>query len=81
MLFLPCTREQKYNAKQAIDSFFVRAGDVLTALLVFAGTTYLSLSPSGFAKFNIVLVLVWLGLAVLIGREYKRLIETGETPR
>ncbi len=81
MLFLPCTREQKYNAKQAIDSFFVRAGDVLTALLVFAGTTYLAMGPSGFAKFNIVLVLVWLGLAVLIGREYKRLIETGETPR
>ena len=31
MLFLPCTREQKYSAKQAIDSFFVRMGDVLSA--------------------------------------------------
>src|SRR5262249_34491847 len=28
MLFLPCTTEQKYSAKQAIDSFFVRLGDV-----------------------------------------------------
>ncbi len=38
MLFLPCTREQKYSAKQAIDSFFVRMGDVLSAGLVFVGT-------------------------------------------
>ena len=38
MLFLPCTYEQKFAAKQAIDSFFVRMGDVLSAALVFAGT-------------------------------------------
>ena len=29
MLFLPCTYEEKFSAKQAIDSFFVRMGDVL----------------------------------------------------
>ena len=39
MLFLPCTHEQKFSAKQAIDSFFVRMGDVLSAVLVFLGTT------------------------------------------
>ncbi len=38
MLFLPCTYEQKFAAKQAIDSFFVRMGDVLSAALVFVGT-------------------------------------------
>ena len=32
MLFLPCTYEEKFSAKQAIDSFFVRMGDVLSAL-------------------------------------------------
>ena len=32
MLFLPCTPEQKSSAKQAIDSFFFRAGDVLSAV-------------------------------------------------
>ena len=36
MLFLPCTYEQKFAAKQAIDSFFVRMGDVLSAGLVFS---------------------------------------------
>ncbi|HWA15337.1 MAG TPA: MFS transporter, partial [Gemmatimonadales bacterium] len=29
ILFLPTSREEKYKAKQAIDSFFVRFGDVL----------------------------------------------------
>ena len=81
MLFLPCTREQKYSAKQAIDSLFVRAGDVASALLVFMGTTYFALSTAGFAKFNIFLVVIWFILAVLIGRRYKRLVATGQPPR
>jgi AAA family ATP:ADP antiporter len=81
MLFLPCTREQKYKGKQVIDSFFVRAGDVLSALLVFLGTSFLVWSASGFAKFNIVLVIIWMAVAFIIGREYKRLVATGESPR
>ena len=36
-LWLPTSREAKYKAKQAVDSFFVRAGDVLQAGIVFAG--------------------------------------------
>jgi AAA family ATP:ADP antiporter len=73
VLFLPTTREEKYKAKQAIDSFFVRAGDVLSALLVFVGTTYLAMGAKHFAVVNLVLVAVWLVIAVLIGREYVRL--------
>lgn len=80
VLFLPCTREQKYKAKQAIDSFFVRAGDVLSALIVFVGTTYLAMRASHFAIFNIALVVLWLMLAVLIGREYRRLVASGRPP-
>ena len=60
MLFLPCTYEQKFSAKQAIDSFFVRMGDVLSAGLVFVGTAVFALHPRGFAVINIVMVLVWL---------------------
>ncbi len=81
MLFLPCTREQKYKGKQVIDSFFVRSGDVLSGLVVFVGSGVMVWGASGFAKFNIVLVLIWLGVAFVIGREYKRLIATGESPR
>ncbi len=80
MLFLPCTREQKYSAKQAIDSFFVRFGDVLSALLVFVGTTYLALSPRGFALANVGLAVIWLFLAILIGRQYRELVATGRPP-
>ena len=43
MLFLPCTYEEKFSAKQAIDSFFVRMGDVLSAALVFFGTNVIQL--------------------------------------
>lgn len=70
MLFLPCTYEEKFSAKQAIDSFFVRMGDVLSALLVLVGTTMLSLQPRGFAAVNVVLVVVWLLLAWRVGRRY-----------
>ena len=80
MLFLPTTREQKYKAKQTIDSFFVRVGDTLSAVLVLVGTTFLALSAAGFAAVNILAVIVWLALAYKIGHEYKRLVETGETP-
>ena len=49
VLWLPTSREEKYKAKQALDTFFVRTGDVLSAPLVFAGTHWLILGVSGFA--------------------------------
>jgi AAA family ATP:ADP antiporter len=70
MLFLPCTYEEKFSAKQAIDSFFVRMGDVLSAALVFFGTNIIQLGPRKFAAVNAVLVLVWLVLAWNVGRIY-----------
>jgi AAA family ATP:ADP antiporter len=72
VLFLPTSRDEKYKAKQAIDSFFWRAGDVMSAALVFVGVTMLGLGTTGFAKVNLVLVAAWLLLAVAIGREYAR---------
>lgn len=80
MLFLPCTYEQKFSAKQAIDSFFVRMGDVLSALLVFVGTSWWMWQPRGFAAVNAVLVVIWLGLAWRVGRYYRQLAETGQAP-
>jgi ATP:ADP antiporter, AAA family len=73
MLFLPCTYEQKFSAKQAIDSFFVRMGDVLSAALVFVGTSVLSLHPRGFAAVNAAIVAAWLFLAWQVGRQYAQL--------
>jgi ATP:ADP antiporter, AAA family len=79
MLFLPCTYEQKFSAKQAIDSFFVRMGDVLSAALVFVGTGILSLDPRGFAAVNVTIVAVWLFLAWRVGRQYAKL--TAQQPQ
>src|SRR5690606_14710762 len=45
-LFLPLTREEKYQAKQAVDTFFVRGGDVLSAGLVYVGVNVLSFDKS-----------------------------------
>ena len=80
MLFLPCTREQKYSAKQVIDSFFVRLGDVFSALLVFVGTTWLALGTRGFAIANVCLVVVWIAIAIVIGRQYQELVTTKQPP-
>ncbi|MCP4705447.1 MAG: MFS transporter [candidate division Zixibacteria bacterium] len=78
ILFLPTTKEEKYKAKVAIDSFFVRAGDVLSAVVVFAGVTWLSFEITEFAIFNVCLVGLWVWLAFKIGKENRRL-EQGTT--
>jgi AAA family ATP:ADP antiporter len=72
-LFLPTSREAKYKAKQAIDGFFWRAGDVLQALIVFVGV-HLAFSVPQFAVFNQLLVVVWLAVIVGIYREHRRLV-------
>lgn len=63
LIWLPTTREEKYKAKQAVDSFFVRFGDLLAAFIVFAGTTWLALDATGFAVVNLALIVIWLWLA------------------
>jgi len=72
-LYLPTSREAKYKAKQANDTFFVRFGDVLSAGIVFAGTAWLGFAPKQFALVNIVLIGLWLTVAVALGRRFHRL--------
>ena len=78
ILFLPTSREEKYKAKQVIDSFFVRIGDTLSATLVLVGTAFLTLSLDVFAKINLVAVVIWLVLAFMIGKEYRRRVAIDE---
>jgi ATP:ADP antiporter, AAA family len=61
-LWLPTSRAAKYKAKQAVDSFFVRLGDVLQAGIVYGGSL-LSFGVPAFAILNLVLGLGWLGIA------------------
>ncbi len=67
-LFLPTSREAKYKAKAAIDTFFVRFGDSAAAAIVFFGLHTIGLGPRGFAIVNIALVSVWILLNVGIAR-------------
>jgi AAA family ATP:ADP antiporter len=73
LLWLPTNREEKYKAKQTLDTFFVRAGDVLSAFFVFIGTELLHLRITGFAIGNLLLISVWITLGLLILRENRRI--------
>ena len=79
-LFLITPREEKYKAKAAIDTFFVRGGDALAALSVFIGTSFFSLAIERYAVINVVMVAVWIGLCILIAKEHKKLRSRGSTP-
>ncbi|HTJ81708.1 MAG TPA: Npt1/Npt2 family nucleotide transporter [Polyangiaceae bacterium] len=69
MLWLPTTRNMKYMAKQAIDTLFVRSGDVLSSVLVFVLADRMKMGVRVFGVVNLGLVAVWLVLARLIGSE------------
>ena len=78
-LFLPTSRDAKYKAKAAIDTFFVRAGDLLSAGLVFVGSA-LALTPQKFAAVNVALVLGWILIVSILARENARLTGEGARP-
>jgi AAA family ATP:ADP antiporter len=73
-LFLPTSRDAKYKAKAAIDTLFVRAGDLSSAGLVFVGTMH-ALQVRDFALINMALVLVWILIVIGIGRRHRALTE------
>jgi ATP:ADP antiporter, AAA family len=73
MLWLPTTREMKYKAKQAVDTFFVRMGDVASGAWVVIGAGVLGVGVRGFALTNVGLAGVWLWLALMIVREQRQL--------
>ena len=77
-LFLITRRDVKYKVKALIDTFFVRLGDVVAAILVWLGSGPLHLATRGFVLMNIVLVVSWLFIAWRLGRVYG---ERSEEPR
>jgi AAA family ATP:ADP antiporter len=73
LLWLPTSREEKYKAKQAADTFVVRSGDMLSGVAVFLGTTFLHASVRGFAWMNLALIALWLTVAIHLVRRYRSL--------
>ena len=70
-LFLPTSREAKYKAKAAIDTFCSRAGDVASAGIVYLGQVFGFALPV-FAAVNVAFTGAWLAVAGRIAREHRR---------
>jgi ATP:ADP antiporter, AAA family len=69
-LFLPTTREEKYKAKAAIDTFFVRIGDLLSTALVFLSVQF-EIDIQRLSALNVSFTVLWLVLVLGIGRSYR----------
>jgi AAA family ATP:ADP antiporter len=72
-LFLPTSRDEKYKAKAAIDTFFVRFGDLLSFAIVFLVSITVESSGRGVALVNLVLIVLWIAIAAGIARHHRRL--------
>jgi ATP:ADP antiporter, AAA family len=73
-LFLKTSREAKYKAKIAIDTFMVRVGDMMGSLLVLIGSLpAVAWGVRQYAAMNVGFVLVWLVIVAGIAHEHKRL--------
>ena len=72
-LFLPTSREAKYKALQAVETFFWRSGDMFSAVATLVAIQLLGLGVRLFAGFNLALVVVWLFIVVLIYREHHKM--------
>jgi AAA family ATP:ADP antiporter len=76
-LFLVSSRVEKYVGKTVVDTVVVRAGDALTALVVWAGSRA-AMSTRAFATLNLLLISAWILAVLAIGRENMRRAGEGE---
>lgn len=68
-LFLRTSREARYKAKAAIDTFFWRFGDMLQAGIVLLGVRF-GFTTGDFAAATMGLTVIWIGVVALLYREY-----------
>ena len=79
-LFLPTSREAKYKALQAVETFFWRAGDMLSAATTFVIVQMLGQGVRTYAVVILGFVAVWILIAVGLSRENRRLTAKTATP-
>ncbi len=77
-LYLPVDRDSKYDGKIAIDTFYWRFGDLIQAVGVYIGLNLLFWKAHDFALVNLVLAIGWIGLAMVMGRDYSRKTQEGD---
>jgi ATP:ADP antiporter, AAA family len=78
-LWLPTTREQKYNAKMAIDTFIVRVGDLVSGLFV-GWSLKNGMAVEKIAMINLGIIIVWLGVVIVAGRENHKRMADDDAP-
>ncbi|PLX63379.1 NTP/NDP exchange transporter [Sedimenticola selenatireducens] len=74
MLYVVLTMEEKYKAKNLIDTVVYRTGDAVSAW-IYAGMRGLGMNLAGIAMIAIPLALVWAGIAFSLGRQQVKLAE------
>src|SRR5205814_1577597 len=74
VLFTVVDREQKYKSKAFIDTVIYRGGDALTSVAV-AGVLGLGAGIRGAALVALPLGLVWLVIAIVVGRMHQRVAQ------
>ena len=79
-LFLPTSRDAKYKAKSAIDTFSVRLGDLVSTGLVFLGAQ-IHLSMLGFSIANVIAGLGWIWIALHVRRRQIALVAANVVAR
>jgi AAA family ATP:ADP antiporter len=70
-LWLLPSREAKYKVKQIVDTFLVRAGDVMSAIVVWIGVR-IGFRTVHFLVGNLLLIGLWMLVLVVLGREHRR---------
>ncbi len=75
MLYVVLSREEKYKAKNFIDTVVYRTGDAISAW-VYAGMRSLGLGLSAIALIAVPLALVWAWIAFGLGKQQKRFADT-----
>jgi AAA family ATP:ADP antiporter len=80
-LFLPTDRAVKYKAKATIDTFFVRLGDTLSAILVGVGIHQFGFGGRALAVVNLFLIAGWVALVVGITHRHRVISAVPSAPK
>lgn len=74
MLYVVLSREEKYKAKNVIDTVVYRAGDAVSAW-VYAGMRSLGMGVSAIAFIAVPLAILWAWIAFCLGRQQAKLAD------
>ncbi|MFK5947768.1 MAG: MFS transporter [Methylococcales bacterium] len=74
MLYVVLSREEKYKAKNVIDTVVYRAGDAVSAW-VYTGMRSLGMGVSGIALIAVPLAILWAWIAFGLGRQQTKLAD------